>query len=55
MSVLVDLRHQNQGCAAQYNGISGQNVLSIHQNAQLCMKDDMGTLVTWLHLFLLMI
>ena len=51
MGVLVDLQHQNEGCAAQYYDVPGQNVLiSIHQNAQLCMKDDMGTLVTWLHL-----
>ena len=56
MGVFVDLRHQNEGCAAQYYDVSGQNVLmSIHQNAQLCMKDEMGTLVTWLQLFLLMI
>ena len=55
MGVLFDLQHQNEGCAAQYYDVSGHNVLSIHQNAQLCMKDDMGTLVTWLQLFLLMI
>ena len=48
MDVLVELQHQNVGHAAQYDMLSGQNVLSIHQNAQLCMKGDMETLVTWL-------
>ena len=55
MDVLVELQHQNEGHAAQYDMLSGQNVLSIHQNAQLCMKGNMGTLVTWLQLFLLVI
>ena len=54
MDVFVELQHQNEGHAAQYM-FSGHNVLSIHQNAQLCMKGDMGTPVTWLQLFLLVI
>ena len=56
MDVLVELQHQNEGHAAQYDVLSGQNVLSMYQNnAQQCMKGDMGTLVTWLQLFLLVI